>query len=163
MALGCELGSCFPGTGCTCWVRLPVVSRPADSSRARRPVLPLLVQHATVHGHPEFDAFLESLDDVALACDYRTDDLSERLRQKAIDESRALFRREPEPAPSGREVVDSIHSSFAGPREPEPAPAGREGGDASQAAGEGARQKKWLDESPRGSEEDRTAKPSPRK
>lgn len=139
MALGCELGSCFPGTGCTRWVRLPVVSRPADSSRARRPVLPLLVQHATVHGHPEFDAFLESLDDVALACDYRTDDLSERLRQKAIDESRELFRREPEPAPSGREVVDSIHSSF-----------------------EVARQNKWLDESPSVIEDYRTANPIPR-
>jgi hypothetical protein len=67
------------------------------------PMWATLIGNNTEHG--EYDAFLESLDSIAQATGYRTDDLAERLRQQAIAEQRELFRWTPEPAPSGAEVV----------------------------------------------------------
>jgi hypothetical protein len=67
-----------------------------------------LVLLAGDDSHPEYDVFLDSLDDVAASTGYRTDELAERLRQKAMQQSRDIFRRSPEPAPSGGEVVSEM-------------------------------------------------------
>jgi hypothetical protein len=60
------------------------------------------------HGHPEWDAAIDLMDDLALSSGYRTDDLAERLRQKGMEEARDFFARTPEPAPSGQEIRDEV-------------------------------------------------------
>jgi hypothetical protein len=57
--------------------------------------------------HGEWDVAIDLMDDLSQASKYRTDDLSERLLQKARSETQAEFARDPEPVPSGREIVDS--------------------------------------------------------
>jgi len=58
-------------------------------------------------GHPEYDAFYSAIDDIAEATGYDTESLRERLLQKARTETQENFSRDPEPAPSGRDIVDS--------------------------------------------------------
>jgi hypothetical protein len=60
---------------------------------------PWLVLLSGQEDHGEFQAAYNSLDDVCLTSGYRTDDLSERLRLKAVQETRDNFARTPEPAP----------------------------------------------------------------
>jgi hypothetical protein len=62
--------------------------------------------------HPEWDQFYDSLDVIASATGYRTDDLAARLLQNARDETAENFARDPEPVPSGREIVDSELTSL---------------------------------------------------
>lgn len=58
--------------------------------------------------HPEFEAFFESLDGMAAACNYDTEGLKERLRIQAIAETRRNFARTPEKAPSAGDVIAGL-------------------------------------------------------
>ena len=58
--------------------------------------------------HPEWDIAIDLLDDLALSSGYRTDDLAERLRDKAKAEARDIWARDPAPVSSGREVAEEV-------------------------------------------------------